>query len=144
MPCEFNTFRDPSPRILFVSSARRSAVAVLGMVLIFLVFSQQAYAAKPSRAKRIATEEGFKSAFLPVVRKYCIECHGKRKNEHVAKYHINISSFYRDLGPKSISRYFMLFEPRLLNKREKKGWEIPRPVRSRRRQSRLARRSRPT
>ena len=64
-------------------SVSRSGLAIaMAMLLVVLLFSAHRLSAEErSRRHRFATDEAFHTTVLPIVKEYCIDCHGKRDPE---------------------------------------------------------------
>ena len=65
-PIKFNT-------LLRISSS----TILLALAASFVLFCSPSDAVERSHPKRIATDEAFKAQVLPIVQKYCVDCHGK-------------------------------------------------------------------
>lgn len=59
----------------------RLTAAVCVSLASLALLTNSLHAQGRAREKRIATDEAFKSSVLPVVQKYCIECHGEDEAE---------------------------------------------------------------
>ncbi len=74
----FKICQDQNPQRRLAASARRTMAAVSVATLVLVTFWGHASdAGERARPKRIATDEAFKSAVVPVVEKYCVDCHGE-------------------------------------------------------------------
>ena len=59
----------------------RLTAAVCVSLASLALLTNSLHAQQRAREKRIATDEAFKTSVLPVVQKYCIECHGEDEAE---------------------------------------------------------------
>ncbi len=80
--------RQRKPPKPLIAGARLGVAAVAAMILVLLGFSAKTLiAAEPSRTKRIATDEAFKSNILPIIQKHCVRCHGEDDPEGDISFH---------------------------------------------------------
>ena len=77
--------------MLIVNTCRTVAAIAATMSILLVASPPPARSATepagPAPAQRVATEEAFKSAVLPVVQKYCLDCHGEDDPEGDVSFH---------------------------------------------------------